>query len=833
MLRVRPPFTVVACLSFLALGSLPLLADVLSPSSRTDASSGDAVPVSRTDVSSEKSVTLSGYVTSQGQTVAIQALNQNTGKFELIDNVPVIASSETYTLPSGASYTIYPWSYSHVYPSQYWSPQNIVPNLTTSQGHLELSAAAGGTALGTFSRAALASMHAALGTTPDPPNAFKDYGDGSTTVVFDRDGVKNPPATQWVNVAGMTSPSPSVAHLSVAWSVGSYTVEGNKTIYALICSPSAGGPYPVVIYNHGGINLGIAGDIGSLHGQLSNDGWAVPPQQPPPPAPPIADDLGQCFDWAKRGWIFAMSSYRGESIYISAPSSQNQNPTLPTGAWHSSGGSEFCLGEITDVLALTHLIVSQTSSIMIGNPSDPVHINADGKLFMYGYSHGGCITYRAFEQGAPVDAFTVIEGFTDLSLNFLNVLGQFNPTPLTPPKHDDTAGRDPKRVPPDPPLTFGDLASLSDNRPPVELRMMTTNLMLCRPYTLPFDNQLYSFKREDFEKIFPARIVKYLVDHSTRLMPEAGEEGEYYKFPPAENLPVVVAARMSLSFPLLISAVPLYARDYTMLGDEAKKLRCCLFSDGGLSSNFPIHFFDRMLPNTPTFGISLDAYDSRRDPHQQHDSSESASHGSPPGEQVSDGDDESRVWMPPTNRAQSGLLLPIQQFEGLFGFLMQLVYAAKDWQDNPQSTLAGSRDRIVHIFLKPEEGGLNINMPSALVGALGGYGAEAGDLLRDSFDLDEHRWRRFLVAMDRLNQAFEQLTAAYDGQAQGPESFSTFLARYDHPLTYNRLGPDELDLLHKRVAELAALGREWHAQPQIPEDKLPKTRANVRIVPEP
>jgi uncharacterized ParB-like nuclease family protein len=434
MLRVRPLFTVVACLSFLALGSLPLLADVLSPSSRTDA--GDSVVVSRTDVSSGKSVTLSGYVTSPGQTVAIQALNQNTGKFDPIDNVPVTASGQTYALPSGARYTIYPWNYSHVYPPQYWSPQNIVPNLTTSQGHLELSAAAGSTALGTFSRAALASMHAALGPTPDPPNAFKDYGDGSTTVLFDRDGVNNPPATQWVNVAGMTSPSPSTAYSSVAWSVGSYTVEGNKTIYALICSPSGGGPYPVVIYNHGGINYGpTIGDIGSLHGNLNADGWSIPVLQPPPPTLPIADDLGQCFDWAKRGWIFAMSSYRGESIYISPPSSQNQNPPLPTGAWHSSGGSEFCLGEVTDVLALTHLIVTQTSSIMIGNPSDPVHINADGKLFMYGYSHGGCITYRAVEQGAPVDAFTVIEGFTDLSLNFLNVLGQLNPTPPTPPKH--------------------------------------------------------------------------------------------------------------------------------------------------------------------------------------------------------------------------------------------------------------------------------------------------------------------------------------------------------------------------------------------------------------
>jgi hypothetical protein len=396
---------------------------------------------------------------------------------------------------------------------------------------------------------------------------------------------------------------------------------------------------------------------------------------------------------------------------------------------------------------------------------------------------------------------------------------------------DETAGRDPAR---DPPLTFGDLAAPSDNRPRIELRMMTTNLMLCRPYTLPFDNQLYLFKREDFEKIFPPRIMKYLVHHSMRLTPKADEAGEYYGFPLAEKLPVVVAARMSLSFPLLISAVPLYACDHTMWGDEAKKLRPCLFSDGGLSSNFPIHFFDRLLPNTPTFAISLDDYDKRRDRSRQPGSPESASLGNLPGEYVVDDHRETRVWMPKTKQTQSGLLLPIRDFAGLFGFLMRLIDAAKDWQDNLQSTLTGSRDRIVHIYLKPEEGGLNITMPPALVGSLGGYGAEAGVLLRDSFDVDEHRWRRFLVAMDRLDHAFDNFTAAYDGLPQGPESFGTFLSRYpddpDHPLTY-RQAPHDLDLLRKRAAELAALGRGWRAQPQM--KKLPKTKASLHITPEP
>ena len=110
---------------------------------------------------------------------------------------------------------------------------------------------------------------------------------------------------------------------------------------------------------------------------------------------------------------------------------------------------------------------------------------------------------------------------------------------------DETAGRNPER---DPPLTFGDLASPSGGRPPIVLRMMTTNLMLRRPYTLPLTTDIYKFKREDFAKIFPRRIMDHLLKHCEPFKPEGGEEGEYYRFPAAEVLPVIVAARMSLSF---------------------------------------------------------------------------------------------------------------------------------------------------------------------------------------------------------------------------------------------------------------------------------------------
>ena len=78
------------------------------------------------------------------------------------------------------------------------------------------------------------------------------------------------------------------------------------------------------------------------------------------------------------------------------------------------------MGEVTDAMALTDLLVNHTSSVMLGSTSEKVKINVNGQVLMYGYSHGGCITHRAVEQGAPVNAFSVIEGFTDFPLNYLN-----------------------------------------------------------------------------------------------------------------------------------------------------------------------------------------------------------------------------------------------------------------------------------------------------------------------------------------------------------------------------------------------------------------------------
>jgi|GEM_PF-3253351 len=394
---------------------LGLCACVTSPHSRTAAESSDPV-------------TLSGYAASAGETITIQAVDQNTGNLVTLNTVKAAMTGTSYKTSGGTPYTLYPWSYpAGVVATHFWSPQSIVPGLATGQGHLELFASAGGSNFDTFSQAAAGSVSSAISSGTDPATAGNMYSDGKSTVLFDQTGVSFGAAAPWTNVQGMISNSNSPYYSPVAWSVGSYTVEGNKKIYGLICTPTTGGPYPVVIYNHGGTDRGNVdlggtdlGNGGGLTGTVTASGWTSQPYVTTTAAPGgvaiFPDSLGQCVDWAKRGWIFATSSYRGEQVHITSAS-----PAFPASStWTSQGNVELCSGEVTDVLALADLLANHASSIAVGSASQQVKLNANGKMLMYGYSHGGCITYRAVEQGAPVSAFSVTEGFTDFRLTYMN-----------------------------------------------------------------------------------------------------------------------------------------------------------------------------------------------------------------------------------------------------------------------------------------------------------------------------------------------------------------------------------------------------------------------------
>jgi predicted acylesterase/phospholipase RssA len=336
------------------------------------------------------------------------------------------------------------------------------------------------------------------------------------------------------------------------------------------------------------------------------------------------------------------------------------------------------------------------------------------------------------------------------------------------------------------PLTFGDLygapltpaetAAGLEKRPgsrAINLEMMSTALNHGRPYRLPFHDpdQIFFFSAREFSKLFPTSIVNFLIEHQ-RLDEDPApqlESGErLYGFPKPENLPVVVATRMSLSFPLLLSAVPLYARDFTRRQPMVER---CWFSDGGICSNLPLHFFDAPLPRWPTFGINLKPF------HPDHKTEEEAVHLSKSA-----------------NRARQPIWNRFEDEAGssrVSAFLFAILETMQNWRDNAQASVPGHRDRLVHISQSPDEGGLNLKMMQHTIERLSDRGRRAGIALVERFGdagagpgpgWPEQRWVRFRTTMDRTIDWVRRLVSGYDGALPGDPSFEKLLIRPDEDL---------------------------------------------------
>ena len=355
---------------------------------------------------------------------------------------------------------------------------------------------------------------------------------------------------------------------------------------------------------------------------------------------------------------------------------------------------------------------------------------------------------------------------------------------------------------PETPLTFGDLAAKG-----VALRTVATDLSGRQPVILPFSKRTWMFRPDELRALFPRRIVDWLVARGEPVTRDDGSEVEGFRqLPAAADLPVLLGVRLSLSFPLLLAAVPLYRMDRTLRLDRnaMETPRVCWLSDGGISSNFPIHLFDDLLPSRPTFGISLDAYDPRR----HHDNREHR-----PG----------RIWMP--KKAGFGIERPIEPIGGTLAFALAILDSARNWQDSLQSVLPGYRERIVHIALDETEGGLNLSMPAQTVARLSQYGLLAGQEA-GGFDFNEHRWRRFLSTYSAFEEALESAGESWD------DGFEEFLAGYA-PGSYPG-GAEELEKLRQRFADLVAATRGWRQEPlrdSWGKSGMPRPRTRVKLAP--
>ncbi|ESQ92524.1 hypothetical protein ABENE_07765 [Asticcacaulis benevestitus DSM 16100 = ATCC BAA-896] len=325
----------------------------------------------------------------------------------------------------------------------------------------------------------------------------------------------------------------------------------------------------------------------------------------------------------------------------------------------------------------------------------------------------------------------------------------------------------------DAPLTFKDLwdAPTYPDEPVTKraltLQMITSGLSHNEPRTLPFENGTFWFRREDFDLLFPKVVVEAMVRGGKKLVID---QASYYPLPHGGDLPVLVGMRMSLSFPLLISAVPLYEPDQWASKDKSKadetsdltaqptentvqssvnslalggrqgggeitRFRVCWFSDGGISSNFPVHLFDAPLPHWPTFAIDL--IDSK---------------------DVDASDTKGKVYLPKGNnegwqRRYNDISAKSATSE-VRNFLFSIISTMQNWRDLLQSRAPGYRDRIVQVPLTQAEGGMNLNMPQRVLEGIADKGTHAGEAL-DAFSFDNHYWIRWRT-----------LAAAYQGYAR-------------------------------------------------------------------
>ncbi|MEM5491518.1 patatin-like phospholipase family protein [Hoeflea sp. AS16] len=373
--------------------------------------------------------------------------------------------------------------------------------------------------------------------------------------------------------------------------------------------------------------------------------------------------------------------------------------------------------------------------------------------------------------------------------------------------------------------TIDSVAGLDDSEGPltiahlkekgINVKTVTTDITTHRPYILPIANNNHAFSEAEFRKLFPRKVVDHMVSCSSKVSANWGKDAGDLRYFQSDQLPVVVLARMSLSFPGLISAVPLHRIDYTLVNEAVyPAIKRCLFSDGGLSSNFPVHFFDEFLPQTPTFGVSLSEYHPMRIRKEDANKPKAG-----------------RITLP--IEAAKGRLLPTHDFKGLLGFVMAMFDSAKDWQDSLQSILPGYRERIVTVNLKESEGGLNLQMESSTIKLLSDFGQDAGQEINDKFDLDEHRWRRYLVEVQAIEEMLEQFANSYSDTTPQPGSLAyPDLAVNYQPKSFGELKPAQREVIKAKAEKIAALGKALTAETPISKyaSVLPKSQSRLRNI---
>jgi hypothetical protein len=399
---------------------------------------------------------------------------------------------------------------------------------------------------------------------------------------------------------------------------------------------------------------------------------------------------------------------------------------------------------------------------------------------------------------------------------------------------------------------------------------MTTNVTRGISHRFPFLEgswgQLY-FDKGEFDELFPKSVVDWMVKHAAGI--RHGDRLEvpksFHPIPKPSDLPILLGARMSLSFPVLLSAVPLYAANFERAPENGKyPLERCWFSDGGLTSNFPIHFFDAPLPGRPTFGINLvpDTVETTEIDETDDRLERVSGLGTkavPSGQAEGEGWD--KVWMPSNNSTGISSAARFNKFDGLVGFFGALFDTARNWGDTELMAMPGYRDRVVHVKLAEDEGGLNLSMPPEIINALGERGELAGKLLANRFaptptgnevlidpksgapvvlTWDNHRWVRYRSFMAAVELVARRFRATWNDVTtrKNWRLYDDLLKRAqgDPPVSYPFHRPDQQNFAVAETARLVDWTTGWTTDDQTFDRKSnpgrsPRPKPGLRMMP--
>jgi hypothetical protein len=310
----------------------------------------------------------------------------------------------------------------------------------------------------------------------------------------------------------------------------------------------------------------------------------------------------------------------------------------------------------------------------------------------------------------------------------------------------------------------------------VNLELITSELVQSRAYRFPLppsdlltqsDGSRLYLSLEDLRdpdrQVVPADVRHVLLhrddqpDLPRETVPmtdiRTGERVTLVALPEPWNVPVVLAVRLSMSLPALFQAVRLYrtAQPVPVRDELGRHLvrdgvpvvypsgggpwcEQLWFTDGGVTSNFPIHFFDSPLPLWPTFGINLGSH--------------------PPGLLSQD------VWVPQDWDVRGGPTRNLS--EGMPAFLGAIVGTARGWRDTEQTFMPGSRGRVAWVRQRSTEGGGNLHMDNATIASLALRGVVAGARLRRRFAdpgyWQRSQWIRMRAAVGSLDELAKDVT---------------------------------------------------------------------------